>query len=156
MRSIALLSLAQGRPEEAAALLRDGALPLFEAALGEEHPDLMFTSGLVGVAQLETAHSPSQSQPQPQPQHDQHDQHDLGVARTLVTSALDFLSRHEYGPYAPDHPWVAQLGGFSEAQVQRRGEGGASEIFGRGMAAAHAEELEEWAAQLLLPSALQE
>jgi len=164
MRGIALLSLAQGRAEEAAALLRDGVLPLFEAALEEEHPDLMFTSGLVGVAQLAAGASAHQSQPrgldeaegeQEGGQGQQEEQHDLGVAETLAKSALDFLGGYKHGPYAADHPWVNQLGGFSGSGFQKlQGRGTASEAFGVAVSASHAEDLEEWAASLLLPPSL--
>jgi hypothetical protein len=160
MRGIALLSLGQGRAEEAAALLRDGVLPLFEAALEEGHPDLMFTSGLVGVAQLAAGASSHQSQPRgldgpDGEQGEQEEQHDLGVAETLAKSALDFLGGYEHGPYAADHPWVNLLGGFSGLGFQKlQGRGTASEVFGVAVSASHADDLEEWAASLLLPPSL--
>jgi len=124
--------------------MRDAAMPLFEAALGEAHPELMWTSGNVGVCLLVCQQAQglglgleagagagdeteagagagaggSDGQGQGQGQ-GQAVPSSMG-AETLVKSALDFLATYSHGPFPADHPWVLRLGGYGQAQAQVR------------------------------------
>ena len=98
MRCIAFLSLDRGRKDDALALMRDGALPLFETVLGPEHPETMWTSGNVGLFMMAADAGGESDAPSP--------------AESLLTSSLDFLGTYEYGRFAPEHPLIKRLGGY--------------------------------------------
>lgn len=139
LRNIALVSLDQGRAEEAASLMRDGALPMFETVLGAEHPDPMWTSGNVGVCMFATL-----------PQHlesggDHEEMASMSAAAgTLVKSALDYFHSYEYGVYSSKHPWVLRLGGYpSELSTDDRVDTTES-VLVRALRPTDIESLEEW------------
>ena len=100
--------------------MRDAALPMFERVLGEHHPQVMWTSGQVGVCLL-VCQGQGQGQGQGQegsqlgsPSQAQRpsSSSSKGGPEALMNSALDFLATYEFGAFPSSHPWVQRLGGY--------------------------------------------
>jgi tetratricopeptide (TPR) repeat protein len=105
--------------------IEQSILPTLQATVGIDHPLFNYAQGVVGLCKL-ALHDLNP---------DEHILHhnDLGVlnstnliddrdksslemqGQTLVNAALDYFDRLDGAPFADSHPWIIQLGGWSNS-----------------------------------------
>nr|ADD95824.1 hypothetical protein [uncultured organism MedDCM-OCT-S08-C998] len=116
MQQISFLLLYRGQVEEALALMKDGALPLFEEALGHSNPRTLFVGGCVGVCLQAAARSIEAYQSQPGEEGSvgsgMNSVNMASSGRELVKSTLNFFRLYAQGAFVSTHPWVVAIGGY--------------------------------------------
>ena len=115
MQQISFLLLYRGQVEEALALMKDGALPLFEEALNHSNPRTLFVGGCVGVClqAVAKAHDGAHSQSGADSMTSGGSvAHMASSGRELVKSTLNFFRLYAQGALVASHPWVVSIGGY--------------------------------------------
>ena len=123
MQQIAFLLIYRGQVEEALALMKDGALPLFEESLGHSNPRTLYVGGCVGVCLQAVArdHDAAAAQEAAESGESVISSTSMGMmtsGRELVKSTLNFFRSYEHGPLVGSHYWVAKLGTY-DALLQK-------------------------------------
>ena len=109
--------------EEALALMKDGALPLFEESLGHGNPRTLYVGGCVGVClqAVARAHDAAAAQEALETGESVVSSTSAGMAtsgRELVKSTLNFFRSYEQGPLVATHHWVVSVGSY-QALLQK-------------------------------------
>ena len=123
MQQIAFLLLYRGQVEEALALMKDGALPLFEESLGHNNPRTLYVGGCVGVClqAVARAHDADAAQKAIESGESVVSSTSTGMitsGRELIKSTLNFFRSYPQGPMLDSHQWVVNLGTY-EALLQK-------------------------------------
>jgi tetratricopeptide (TPR) repeat protein len=115
MQQISFLLLYRGQVDEALALMKDGALPLFEEALGHNNPRTLFVGGCVGVTLQAAAKAALAGQGTTEGGSEVDTTHARSMSNSgheLVKSTLNFFRLYAQGAMVPTHPWVVMVGGY--------------------------------------------
>eukprot|EP00605_Chrysophyceae_sp_TOSAG23-4_P002502 GSChrysophyteH1.ASY1.ANO1.2765.1 assembled CDS len=117
MQQISFLLSNKSQLDQSLALMKDGALPLAEEALGYEHPYTLFISGCVGLCMLKSKSSKPDAQvgwangtptlPRSVPQSDEE-----RSGRDLLVASLNYFRNYKQGAFTKESYYVNVLGTY--------------------------------------------